>query len=260
MRKGTVYLVGAGPGDAGLLTLRGAALLKGADTVIYDRLVSEEVLDLVPARTRRICAGKARETRASQDKINSIMESEAKRGRSVVRLKGGDPMLFGRGGEEAGFLRRRRIEFEVVPGVSSFLAGPAYAGIPVTHRDYSSKVLIVTGRLASSKRGGAHDWLGLAESVDTIVVMMGAATAFEIAKQLLVRGIDPGAPVAVVERATTSKQRVRLFSLESLSRAEGKETIDAPCVIVIGRVAGLAESLDWFRVRGRTTLEPRKGR
>ncbi|MGA2666062.1 MAG: uroporphyrinogen-III C-methyltransferase [Nitrososphaerales archaeon] len=256
MRKGKVYLVGAGPGDPGLLTVRAAALLSRADIVLYDRLVGPDVLKLVPSGARKVYAGKSAGSGDTQDGINERMVSEARKGRTVVRLKGGDPFIFGRGGEEMEFLRRNHTDFEVVPGVSSSLAGPAYAGIPLTHRDHSSSVLIMAGRDAASRRKRAPGPGTSPLAADTVVIMMGAATISETAKRLIEGGLGADVPVAAIEWATTKRQKTRMFRLGSLAAKKGREAIEPPSVIVVGAVASLAEKLDWFRVGGKTTLEP----
>jgi uroporphyrin-III C-methyltransferase len=254
LKKGKVYLVGAGPGDPGLVTLRAVELLRKADVVIYDRLVGDGVLDFVAESAKRIYAGRVAASGGFQERTNSLMVSEAKKGKMVVRLKGGDPFVFGRGGEEAEVLERNHIAFEVVPGVTSAIGGPAYSGIPVTHRSLASSVMIVTGHEMPDKKEGRVDWRLAARAADTIVVLMGAATFSSIARELIKGGLSKQTPVAVIERATTSKQRTRLFLLGSLASEDVAETIKAPSVVVVGRVASLAKKLDWFKVAGRTTL------
>jgi uroporphyrin-III C-methyltransferase len=254
LKRGKVYLVGAGPGDPGLITLRAVELLRKADLVIYDRLVGPRVLDFAAERAERVYAGKSAASSGVQERTNSLMVSEAKKGKMVVRLKGGDPFVFGRGGEEAEVLERNRVDFEVVPGVTSAIGGPAYAGIPVTHRSLSSSVLIVTGHEATDKRGKSVDWRAAVRAADTIVVLMGAAAFPSIARELIKGGLSRQTPVAVIERATTKKQRTRLFLLGALTHEDLGGTIQAPSVVVVGQVASLARKLDWFKVAGRTTL------
>jgi uroporphyrin-III C-methyltransferase len=181
------------------------------------------------------------------------MLSEAKKGRVVLRLKGGDPMIFGRGGEEAEFLRRNQIDFEIVPGVTSALAGPAMAGIPLTHRMLSSSILIVTAQEAS-KRKRSVDWRLTAGTADTLVILMGAANFPKVATELVSGGLSTKTPVAVIEWAATRRQRTRLFTLGALATGAGNE-ITPPSVIVVGSVASMAKRLDWFRVDGKTTLK-----
>ncbi len=243
--KGTVSLVGAGPGDPGLLTLGGLLRLREADVVIYDRLVSEEVLSLIPRSVSTIYGGKSPGSRGreKQDELNELMLREARSGKKVVRLKGGDPFLFSRGGEEAEFLRDHGVEFEVVPGVSSALAVPAYAGIPLTHRGYSSSVTVVTGREAGSKT--RLDWSKIAGGSDVVVVLMGAAKAKEIATKLLEAGKPADTPMAAITRGTTKMQRTVTTTLGRAAKGEA-EGIEAPSVIVVGRVVSLAPKLRWW--------------
>lgn len=255
MSKGKVYIVGAGPGDPGLLTVRAAEVLRGAEVVVYDRLVAPEVLKLIKRSARRIYAGKKIGAALVQERINNIMVAEAKKGRIVVRLKGGDPMIFGRGGQEAEFLVQHHIDYEVVPGITSAIAAPAYAGIPLTHRAHSSSVLIVTGHQAASESGKTLNWKAMASAADTIVILMGAATISRRAKDLLAGGLSEDTPVAVIEWATTRKQKTKLFSLGALADIQRAGAINPPCVIVVGAVASLAKKLDWFRVDGKTTLK-----
>lgn len=254
MKKGTVYLVGAGPGDPELLTLKAVELLREADVVIYDRLVGAETLRFVSPGARKVYAGKIGRSGDAQERINSLMVSEARRGKKVVRLKGGDPFVFGRGGEEAEALKRAGASFEVVPGVSSAIAGPAYAGIPITHRSVSSSVMIVTGRDAPEKDKDRVDWRRTAAAADTLVILMGAATLPSIAKDLIRGGLSRETPVAVIEQATTRQQKTRFFRLGALIEENAAEMVKPPSVVVVGRVAGLAEKLDWFKVGGRSTI------
>lgn len=247
MNRGKVYLVGTGPGDPKLLTLRAWELIRAAEVAIYDRLVSNEILRLLPESAKRVYVGKmAHHEDIRQDEINELLAFEARRGKNVLRLKGGDPFLFGRGGEEAEALRFNGIDFEVVPGVSSALAVPAYAGLPLTHRRLSSSVAIVTGHEDSSKNEKSVKWSKLAKAVDTIVVLMGAATLHAIAKGLLDGGLDPTTPVAAVQWGTTPNQKTFLFTLED-AKSKRSPLIDPPCVIVVGKVGTLAKQLRWFQ-------------
>ena len=255
MSKGKVYIAGAGPGDPSLLTVKAAELLKLADVVIYDRLVDPRILKIARDDARKVYAGKRAGEQWIQDKINALMLSEAKKGRMVLRLKGGDPMIFGRGGEEAEFLRRNRVDFEIIPGVTSALAAPAMAGIPLTHRLLSSSLLIVTGREAPSKGKRSVDWRLTAGAADTLVILMGAGNFPEVAAELISGGLSGRTPVAVIEWAATERQRTRLFTLGAFAPGAPGDEIAPPSVIVVGRVASLAEKLDWFRVDGKTTLK-----
>lgn len=230
----TVALVGAGPGDPGLLTRRGAELLGTAEVVVYDRLVGAELLDLVPAGALRIDVGKGPGQSGLQADINELLVTHGRAGRRVVRLKGGDPFVFGRGGEEAEALRRAGVEVEVVPGVSSAFAAPAAAGIPVTHRTVSTSVTVVTGHAGEPGLPGV-DWDGLARLDGTLVVLMGMGARAAISERLLAAGRAPDTPVAVVRWGTTARQQVVRTTLDRLAEV----ALEAPATIVIGAVAGL---------------------
>ncbi len=247
MPKGKVSLVGAGPGDPELLTLGALLRLKEADVVIYDRLVSRVILGLIPSGVVKIYGGKepGSNGRREQDKLNELMLSEARSGKRVVRLKGGDPFFFSRGGEEAEFLREHGVEFDVVPGVSSALAVPAYAGIPLTHRSYSSSVTMVTGQEAGSKR--KLNWSMIAGGSDVVVVLMGAAKLKEIATKLLKGGKPANTPVAAIMWGTTKKQKTVTMTLGGAARKGGQAEIEAPSVIVVGKVVSLSRKLRWLR-------------
>src|SRR5450759_4253737 len=214
MVHGKVYLVGAGPGDPKLLTVKAAELLKEADVVIYDRLVGEEILCLAPESAEMIYVGKRTgKHEVPQHKITELIIEKAKDGGKIVRLKGGDPFMFGRGGEEAEALVESGVEFEVVPGVSSAIVAPAYAGIPLTHRDYASSVAIITGHRAGDAER-VIDWAKIADAVDTMVILMGVESLDAITAKLLQGGITPEKPVAIVESGTYPKQRT-LFWVSS---------------------------------------------
>jgi uroporphyrinogen III methyltransferase/synthase len=245
MGVGTVYLVGAGPGDPGLLTLRGLEVLRKAHVVIYDRLVNPELVDEAPPEALCIFAGKRTETHSlAQEQINALMIAHARRGRSVVRLKGGDPFVFGRGGEEAEALAEADIPLEIVPGVSSAVAVPAYAGIPLTHRKFSSSFAVVTGHEDASKDEPAVDWERLATAVDTLVVLMGARTLPRIVAKLLAHGRAPETPVALIRWGTTEAQETLIGTLaDILDRARA---LQPPVVAVIGDVVALRDRLRWF--------------
>lgn len=231
----TVYLVGAGPGDPGLLTRRGADLLRAADVVLFDRLVDAALLDLVPPDALRIDVGKRPGQRERQVEINTLILEHARRGRTVVRLKGGDPFVFGRGGEEAEALLAAGIAFEVVPGVTSAFAAPAAAGVPVTHRGLSSSVTVVSGHVGDPDAPGAVDWASLARVGGTIVVLMGMASRAEIARRLVDGGRSPDTPVVVVHSGTAPTQTSVHTTLDALAAVD----LGPPCTIVIGPVAAL---------------------
>src|SRR4029077_11106263 len=201
---GTVYLVGAGPGDAGLLTLRGAELLGRADVVVYDGLVNLELLRLAPKSAEMIFGGKRPKERAiPQEELNALLIARAREGKCVVRLKGGDPYIFGRGGEEAEELARARVPFEVVPGISSVIAAPNYAGIPITHRDHCSTFTVITGHEDPGKPAEGVDWAQVAKTAGTKIILMGAERIGAIAESLVAGGMAATTPVAMVRWGTT---------------------------------------------------------
>jgi uroporphyrin-III C-methyltransferase len=248
MAYGKVYLVGAGPGDPKLLTVKAVELLKEADVVIYDRLgVSEEILGMAPTKAERIFVGKRTGLHeVPQDQITELIIEKAKQGGKVVRLKGGDPFIFGRGGEEAEALVAEGIEFEVVPGVSSSVAAPMYAGIPLTHRDYAASVAIITGHRAGDAEKPI-DWVKIANAVDTIVVLMGVESLEGIVGKLLKGGISTDLPVAMVESGTLPQQRALIATLGTIVKEAKAKEIKPPSVIVIGEVANLGRKLAWFK-------------
>jgi uroporphyrinogen III methyltransferase/synthase len=231
----TVYLVGAGPGDPGLLTRRGAEVMGRAEVVLFDRLVDPRLLDLAPAAALRIDVGKRPGQARHQDEVNALILDHARRGRVVVRLKGGDPFVFGRGGEEAEVLLSAGIAFEVVPGVTSAFAAPASAGVPVTHRGISSSVTVVSGHVGDSDAPGAVDWVSLARAGGTLVILMGMAARAEIARRLVDAGRPPDTPVLVVHRGTARAEMSVRTTLAGLAAVD----LGPPCTIVIGPVAAL---------------------
>jgi len=239
-----VSLVGAGPGDPGLLTVRAVERLREAHVVVYDRLVNPELLNLAPTEALRIYAGKRVGAHClPQAAINALLIRHASEGRFVVRLKGGDPFVFGRGGEEALALARAGIAFEVVPGVTSAIAAPAYAGIPVTHRGIAASFAVLTGHEDPSRESDAVNWRALATSVDTLVVLMAVGTFPRIVGALLANGRPAETPVALIRWGTTDAQEVRVGTLADIvGRARG---LDSPVVAVIGEVVRLRERLDW---------------
>ena len=244
MRTGRVCLVGAGPGDPGLLTVRALERLREAEVVVYDRLVNPAILDEAPPEALRIFAGKRVGAHClPQAAINALLVHHAEAGRFVVRLKGGDPFVFGRGGEEALALSEAGIPFEVVPGISSAIAVPAYAGIPVTHRGIASSFAVLTGHEDPSKDGDAVDWARLATGVDTLVVLMAVGSFSRIVCALLANGRPPETPVALIRWGTTEGQEVRVGTLADIvGRARG---LEPPVVAVIGEVVRLRQRLDW---------------
>ena len=247
---GKVWLVGAGPGDPGLITVAGVDVLSRAEVVVYDRLVSRRLVDLAPSNAERIFVGKG-PTQAggpgfSQQQINELLVARAREGKRVVRLKGGDPFVFGRGGEEAEALAAGGIPFEVVPGVSSAIAVPAYAGIPLTHRRLSSSFTVVTGHEDPEKAESAVDWGRVAGSADTLVILMGGANLGEIMKLLADSGRAPGEPVAVVRWGTTPAQQVIAGTIADVAIRVAEAGLTPPSVTVVGPVVRLRDSLRWF--------------
>jgi len=228
------------------MTVRGLELLRKAQVVVYDRLVDPRLLDEAP-RARRIFAGKASGNHAlPQERINALLVLHARRGRRVVRLKGGDPFVFGRGGEEAEALARARIPFVVVPGVSSAVAVPAYAGIPVTHRGLASSFTVVTGHASASGRDSSIDWARLARSADTLVALMGVESLPRIARELIAHGRPVTTPVALVRWGTTTAQETVTGTLRDIAARAARARLEPPVVIVIGNVVALRDRLQWF--------------
>lgn len=243
--KNCVYLLGAGPGDPDLLTVKAARILGAADVVVYDHLVGEEVMALIPARARLVYVGKEAGNHAlAQEEISRLLVVLGRLGGVVVRLKGGDPYIFGRGGEEIAELAAAGIPFQVVPGITAASGMAAYAGIPLTHRDHAQSCLFVTGHL---KDGSVDlDWPALARPRQTVVIYMGIGGVDEISRQLLAHGVAPTMPCAVVRHATRPEQEVLTTSLAELPTACRRAGIKPPALIVIGSVAQLAGQLDWF--------------
>jgi len=241
-KRGEVVLVGAGPGDAGLLTLKGLQQIQQADVVVYDRLVSDDIMNLIRRDADRIFVGKrAGYHCVPQEEINQILLRAAQSGKRVVRLKGGDPFIFGRGGEELETLCHAGIPFSVVPGITAASGCSAYSGIPLTHRDYAQSVRLITGHL---KTGGELDWANLAAEKQTLVFYMGLNQAATIQAQLIAHGMESDMPVALVENGTSVKQRVVSGSLNELG--ELATQVASPALIIVGRVVALRDKLNWF--------------
>jgi len=245
---GTVYLVGAGPGDPGLLTRRGAELLARADVVVYDHLASARLLDLAPASALRVCAGKSiGHCTLSQGEINRELAAQARRGRTVVRLKGGDPFVFGRGAEEAEHLRAEGVAFEVVPGVTAGVGVTAYAGVPVTHRGVASAVAFVTGH--DDPESGRLDWSALAKFPGTLVVYMGVTNLERLCRALVKHGKPAETPAALIESGTLASQRTVTATLADLPAEAAGRGFGPPALLVVGSAVGRRESLRWFEAR-----------
>lgn len=249
--NGKVYLVGAGPGDPGLITLRGKYLLERAEVVVYDYLASPKLLDHVPARAEMIYAGKKGGGlhAFTQERINQILVEQAKAGKMVVRLKGGDPFIFGRGAEEIEELVREGIPFEVVPGVTSATAAATYAGIPITHRGYTASVLFVTGHEDPNKKTSNIAWDKIATAAGTIVIYMGIKTLPMISQKLIEHGRSPETPVAVVRWASTPQQQSVVGTLATICERVQEADIKPPALIIVGEVVRLREIIDWYEKR-----------
>jgi len=249
-KQGIAYLVGAGPGDAGLLTLRGRDLLARADVVIYDYLCNPDHLDHVRPEAEIIYAGKSGGNHTlTQDQINALIVAKVRAGGTVVRLKGGDPFVFGRGGEEAQELVAAGLAFEVVPGITSAIAAPAYAGIPITHRDFASGFTVLTGHEDPTKENSAIDWEALARFKGTKVVLMGVERLRAVSGALLAHGADPTTPAALVRWGTWGKQETLAATLGTLADEAEARGFKAPAVTVIGGVVSLRGELNWFETR-----------
>ncbi|MDP2916912.1 MAG: uroporphyrinogen-III C-methyltransferase [Dehalococcoidia bacterium] len=247
MKEGKVYLVGAGPGDPGLITVKAAECLRRADVVVYDHLADEQLLELASPGAERIYAGKtATEHAREQDEINQLLVTRAKEGKTVVRLKGGDPFVLGRGGEEAEALAKNGIPFEIVPGISSAIAVPAYAGIPVTHRGVASSFAVITGHEDPGKESSSINWHKLATGVDTLVFLMGMQNLPKIRAQLVEHGRPADTPVAVIKEGTKPEQRTITGTLGNIVAKVKEAGLSAPAIIVVGEVVKLRDKIRWF--------------
>ena len=253
IRSGCVYLVGAGPGDPELLTLKAARVIGEAEVLVYDHLVSPAILDMVNPAAERIYAGKERGNHAlPQEQLNALLVRLAKAGKRVVRLKGGDPYTFGRGGEEVETLRENGVCFEVVPGITAATGVAAYAGIPLTHRDYAQACVFVTGHL---KDGTMNlDWQGLARPRQTVIIYMGLHGLAHLCAKLMEHGLPPDWPAAIVQKGTTPDQRTVTGTLATLPGLAAGSGLRPPTLIIVGRVVTLHDKLAWFAEAGAKAL------
>ena len=241
---GKVYLVGAGPGDPGLLTVKGKTLLEHADVVIYDALVSPEIMEIIPATTEKINAGKRKDRHSlPQAETTELLRAKAENNAIIVRLKGGDPFVFGRGGEEAADLIKAGVEVEVVPGITSGIAAPAYAGIPVTHRHYNSSVTFITGHEATEKYRPEVNWQAIAQGSETIVIYMGVHNLPRIIPQLTTGGMSIDTPIALIRWGTRPDQEELVGTLETIIDQIVQTDFKAPAIAVIGQVVNLRSLL-----------------
>ena len=243
---GKVYLVGAGPGDSKLITLRAVELIKKSDVVLYDRLVSKKILAMIPKKAKKIYVGRAvGDDYRHQESTNDLMVRYAKTKKNIVRLKGGDPIIFGRGGEEAEHLKKHKIKFEIIPGITSGIGSATYSGIPLTHRKLASSVVFVTGHEDQLKSTEKVKWKKLANSVDTIVIMMGLSRIGIICKQLILGGLDKTTPVAVIQEGTTPKHKMITGNVSNISKLVTQKKIKPPSIIIIGKVVNLSKTIGW---------------
>ncbi len=249
MKKGKVYLVGAGPGDPGLFTLKGKRILEEADVIIYDYLANPSLLNFCKNGVEKIYVGKKGGSHTlPQEEINRLLVKKAKEGKLVVRLKGGDPFLFGRGGEEAEELFKEGIPFEVIPGITSAIAVPAYAGIPVTHRNFTSTLAIITGHEAEGKEESKINFSALSK-IGTLVFLMGVKNLPYITENLIKQGKSPDTPVAVIQWGTLPKQKTVVATLKDIVQEVKKAGITAPAIIIVGEVVKLRDKFNWFETK-----------
>lgn len=243
---GKVFIVGAGPGDPKLITLKAVEAIKSSDVVLYDRLVSKKIVAMIPKKSEKMYVGRdVGDDYKHQDATNDLMVQLAKKNKNVVRLKGGDPFIFGRGGEEAEFLKKHKVKYEIIPGITSGIGSAEYSGIPLTHRDYASSVVFVTGHEDAKKKEGVVDWKKLAKAVDTIVIMMGLSRLEIISKKLISGGLDKNTPVAVIQNGTTDEHRMIKGTLSNISKKVHEAKIKPPTIIIVGKVVNLSDKIGW---------------
>src|SRR5881296_2342572 len=249
-QNGTVYLVGGGPGDLGLVTLRAKECIENADVIVYDHLANPEMLSWARDDAETLYVGKeGGESRISQNEINALLSEKAREGKQVVRLKGGDPFVFGRGAEEAQVIADAGIPFEIVPGITSSIAGPAYAGIPITHRAHNSHVTFFTGHEDPSKTESAIDYAALAKLGGTQVMLMGVERLGAITNEMLKQGVRSDLPVALIRSATSGQQETLTGTLSNIAQQAVANGFEAPAVAVFGDVVSLRNNLNWYEKR-----------
>jgi uroporphyrin-III C-methyltransferase len=255
MTKGRVYLVGAGPGDPKLITVYGMECIQKADVILYDRLVNDRLLKYAKADAELIFCGKLPgKHQIIQDQIHELLIEKASQGKSITRLKGGDPCVFGRVGEEAEVLAEHGIPYEIVPGITAGIAAPAYAGIPVTHRDYASSFAIVTGHSRADQEEDHLNWSALAQGIDTIAFYMGIGNLNYICTRLIEHGKSPNTPAAIIQWGTTEKQKTITGSLKTIEGQAAKAGISHPAIVLVGDVVGMRGKISWFQEKEEVSM------
>lgn len=245
--KGKVYICGAGPGNRDLITLRGSKLLSECDVILYDRLVNKKIIKMASSRSEKVYVGRESGDPTTNQKItNELMLKYANDGKTILRLKGGDPFIFGRGGEEAEFLSCNNIKYEIIPGVSSLNGAAVYSGIPLTHRDYSSSVMILTAHESIQKKKSSIKWNFVTKAADTIVIFMGLQQLKDVCRKLIRGGLTSRTNIAVIENATLNKQRIIVGNLGNIEKKIKKEKIQSPAIIIVGKVVGIQNKINWF--------------
>lgn len=245
--KGKVYICGAGPGDRNLLTIKASNLLSECDVILYDRLVNRGILSMASSKSEKVYVGReSGDPTTNQMITNELMVKYAKEGKKILRLKGGDPFIFGRGGEEAEFLSSKNIKYEIVPGISSLNGAAVYSGIPLTHRDYSSSVVILTAHESIEKKKSSVNWNSITKAADTIVIFMGLEQLKNITRKLIEAGLTKSAKIAVIENATSNKQRVVVGNLDNIEKRVRQKKIQSPAIIIVGKVVGIQNKINWF--------------
>jgi len=245
--KGKVFICGAGPGDADLLTVKASKLLSKCDIILYDRLVNRSMLRMASQHSKKIYVGReSGDPTINQNITNELMAKYADDGKKVLRLKGGDPFIFGRGGEEAEFLSSKNIKYEIVPGISSLNGAAVYAGIPLTHRDHSSSVVILTGHESIDKKKSSIKWDSVSKAADTIVIFMGLEQLRFITTKLISSGLTENTKIAVIENATSKRQRVIIGNLSNIEKKVKQKKVQSPSIIIIGKVVGIQNKIEWF--------------